>query len=95
MSTQLQRIRWPLVMLLVLVLQWVSATAADVSSSIGNAARPSASGFNESLLLRPLHNGKIMMHWQFEVRTEGNEGKERRVALSCTLLGDREGDRLT
>jgi len=30
-------------------------------------AASSPAGFNETLLLRPLPDGKLMMHWEFEV----------------------------
>jgi hypothetical protein len=82
MSTQLQHsIGWPLVWLLVtLQLQWITSPAA----ASAQPATVAAAGFNESLLLRPLHDGKIMMHWQFEVRTKGN-GRERKEEEACNV----------
>ena len=36
---------------------------------VSTSAVPSSSAhFNETLLLRPLHDGNLLMHWQFEVR---------------------------
>jgi hypothetical protein len=92
-----RRIGGLLALLLVAVLQWITSPAAASSLTSTASSSPSSSpsaGFNESLLLRPLHDGKSMMHWQFEVRTEGNGGNERKERRACTLLVRRGGDRL-
>lgn len=37
-------------------------------SSVAAGGVDGSIGFNESLLLRPMKDGKLLMQWQFEVR---------------------------
>jgi len=43
------------------------------------AAASSPAGFNETLLVRPLPDGKLMMHWEFELSELGTQGRYFRV----------------
>lgn len=53
----------------------LACTVTCIAHAAASASSPaSSSSFEETLLLRPLHDGKLLMHFEFTLAETGNEG---------------------